>query len=95
MEYHLVQNQKENCHHDHIPFNMKGNGNIVFSVRVPEITLLRRTQLAPVSTIKNLLDVNLTIIEEHEDIHRHAVAPTQRIKTKLGTRHLGAAEQFQ
>ena len=28
----LVQNQKENCHHDHIPFNVKGNGNIVFSV---------------------------------------------------------------
>ena len=24
--------QKENCHHDHIPFNMKGNENIVFSV---------------------------------------------------------------
>ena len=25
-------NRKENCHHDHIPFNVKGNGNIVFSV---------------------------------------------------------------
>ena len=22
----------ENCHHDHIPLNLKGNGNIVFSV---------------------------------------------------------------
>ena len=32
MEFHLVQNRKENCHHDHIPFNVKGNGNIVFSV---------------------------------------------------------------
>jgi len=31
MEYHLVQNRKENCHHDHIPFNVKGNGNIFFS----------------------------------------------------------------
>ena len=31
MEIHLVQNRKENCHHDHIPFNVKGNGNIVFS----------------------------------------------------------------
>ena len=29
----LVQNRKENCHHDHIPSNVKGNGNIVFSVR--------------------------------------------------------------
>ena len=27
------ENQKENCYHDHIPFNVKGNGNIVFSVR--------------------------------------------------------------
>ena len=32
MELHLVQNRKENCHHDHIPINLKGNGNIVFSV---------------------------------------------------------------
>ena len=34
MDFHLVQNRKENCHHDHIPFNVKGNGNIVFSVCV-------------------------------------------------------------
>ena len=26
------ENRKESCHHDHIPFNVKGNGNIVFSV---------------------------------------------------------------
>ena len=32
MEFHLVQNQKENIHHDHNPFNMKGNGILVFSV---------------------------------------------------------------
>ena len=32
MELYLVQNQKENCHHDHIPFNVKGIGTIVFSV---------------------------------------------------------------
>ena len=32
MEFHLVQNGKENCHHDHIPFNVKGTGNTVFSV---------------------------------------------------------------
>ena len=25
-------NWKENCHHDHIPFTVKANGNIVFSV---------------------------------------------------------------
>ena len=32
MKFHSVQNRKENCHHDHIPFNVKGNENIVFSV---------------------------------------------------------------
>ena len=32
MEFHLAQNRKENCHHDHIPFNVKGIGTIVFSV---------------------------------------------------------------
>ena len=32
MEIHLVQNRKENCPHDHMPFNMKGNGNKVFSL---------------------------------------------------------------
>ena len=32
MEFHLDQNRKENCHHDHIPFNVEGNENQVFSV---------------------------------------------------------------
>ena len=32
MDFHLVQIRKENCHHDHIPFNVEGNGNIDFSV---------------------------------------------------------------
>ena len=32
MEFHLVQNRKENGHHDHIPINLKGNANVVFSV---------------------------------------------------------------
>ena len=34
MEFHLVQNRKENCHHDHIKiaFNVEENGNLVFSV---------------------------------------------------------------
>ena len=33
MKFHLVKNWKQNCHHDHIPFNLKGNRNIVFSVQ--------------------------------------------------------------
>ena len=32
MEFHLVQNQKENGRHDHISLILKGNGNIVYSV---------------------------------------------------------------
>ena len=36
MDFHLVQNRKENCHHDQIPLNLKeGNGNIVFAVYIP------------------------------------------------------------
>ena len=34
IEFHFVQNRKENCHHDHIPFNLKGNRIQVFLVNV-------------------------------------------------------------
>ena len=30
------ENLKENCHHDQIPFNVKGNGSLVFSVHVAD-----------------------------------------------------------
>ena len=33
MEFHLIQNRKENCHHDHIPFNLKGNEILVETPR--------------------------------------------------------------
>ena len=39
MEFNLVQNRKENFHHDHIPFNLKGNGILVFQCK----QLQRRT----------------------------------------------------
>ena len=42
MNFHLVQNRKENCHHDHIPFNVKGNGNIVFSVNAYNLTKIQQ-----------------------------------------------------
>ena len=42
MEFHMVQNRKENCHHDDIPFNVKGNSNIVFSVQNGKPTPIRR-----------------------------------------------------
>ena len=31
MELYLFQNQKENCHHDHISFNLKVNRDLFFS----------------------------------------------------------------
>ena len=40
MEFHLVQNRKENCHHDDIPFNLKGIGNIVRFLSVEAICLM-------------------------------------------------------
>ena len=45
MEFHWIQNRMENCHHDHIPLNLKGNGNIVFSVYAPQpvFTWIRAT----------------------------------------------------
>ena len=35
---HSFLGTKENCHHDHIPFNVKGNGNPVFSVQRKTVT---------------------------------------------------------
>jgi len=36
MEFHLIQDREENCHHDHIPFNLRGIGNIDFSVQAAQ-----------------------------------------------------------
>ena len=35
MEFHSFgsENRKENCPHDHIPFNVRGKENVVFSVQ--------------------------------------------------------------
>ena len=38
--FHLVHNQNENCHHDHIPFNLKGNGILFFSVYLERLESL-------------------------------------------------------
>ena len=29
LNFRLIQNRKENCHHDDIPSNLEGNGNVV------------------------------------------------------------------
>ena len=44
MEIQLVQNRKENCHHDHIPFNLKGKEMLVSSVQLSTLTHLVRWQ---------------------------------------------------
>ena len=33
MDFHLVRNRRENCHHDHIPFNVEVNSNIVDEIQ--------------------------------------------------------------
>ena len=45
IEFHLVQNRKKSCRHDHIPSNLKGNGNIVFSVYTEFLTVWRLLSL--------------------------------------------------
>ena len=52
MEFQLVQNREEKCHHDHIPFNLKGTGNIVFSVRRGFELLFLQLMLLPYFLIK-------------------------------------------
>ena len=37
------ENRNENCHHDHVPFNVEGNGNIVFSVCMLDTLLFLHT----------------------------------------------------
>ena len=32
-EFHLAQNRKENCDHDHITFSLNGNGNLFFRMQ--------------------------------------------------------------
>ena len=44
METHLVQNRKVNCHHDHIPFNVKEKykSNFFIVERGPDLELSER-----------------------------------------------------
>ena len=54
MEIHLVQNRKENCRHDHNPFNVKGNGNIVFLVCIHRTALNAATEPNKISNENTL-----------------------------------------
>ena len=53
-EFHSVQNRKENCHYDQIPFNGKGNGILVFSVYNHQA--FNRPDLAPLDTMVEQLN---------------------------------------
>ena len=33
MKLYLVQNQNENCHHDHIPLKLEGNVNLFLRIK--------------------------------------------------------------
>ena len=37
IKFHLVQNEKENCHNDHIQFNIKEKKSVILSVRKTNI----------------------------------------------------------
>ena len=56
MEIHLVQNRKEICYHDHIPFNVKGNGNIVFLVRQKFCYVLKHWRIETYSLLSYQID---------------------------------------
>ena len=45
MKFHLVQNRKENCHHDHIALNVKGNVCMVFSVHSHQLCAPTHSQI--------------------------------------------------
>ena len=47
MEFLSVQNRNENCHCDHIPFDLKGNGNIVFWGCVTQHLLMTHAFIDP------------------------------------------------
>ena len=51
------ENRKENCHHDHIPFNGKVNGNIVFSVCMSIKTTPKNKYRQPITTNSFILDL--------------------------------------
>ena len=61
MEFHLVQNRKENCNHDHIPFNLKRNRYIFFSMYY-NISLLFRY----IIRLKNKQQENRKNIQKQE-----------------------------
>ena len=64
LEFHLVQNRKEHSHHDYIPFNVKGNRNLVFSVNVKEHLLweLHVGECTPVVEYDNTDDFSFVFI---------------------------------
>ena len=66
MEFHLVQNWKENCHHDHIPFNLKGNGNLFLRaefllITAPEVFCPRQGRRFPFLFVSFSIFASFTI----------------------------------
>ena len=67
MEIHLVhKNWKENCHHDHIPFNVKGNRNSFLSLTdwvYTRVGVLSCDALLMIRCMKTHLDEPVVVAE--------------------------------
>ena len=57
MDIHLVENRKENCHHDLIPFNLKGNGLRIFSMLTHQP--MQIIPVIPGAHLAEILSINL------------------------------------
>ena len=53
------ENRKGTCHHDHIPFNVKANGNLVFSVRAKIVGIVGTIGIAFFFVIERPIGVPL------------------------------------
>ena len=57
INFYLVQNRKENCHNDHIPFNVKEIGNTSFLKRRVKAEVRSAFFLFPRITLKLVMNV--------------------------------------
>ena len=63
MEIYLVQSRKGNCHHNHIPFNVKGNENIIF-FSVQDYTIL--------FSWVDMIELQFALIIVRENVHNNS-----------------------
>ena len=62
LEFHLVQNWKKNCYHDHISFNLKENWNLFLwrsSSRLSQLTQSEEMNYVSCSIEQNIIVVTI------------------------------------